>query len=440
MRLIPHLSFMPTDSGFIAERKEIVRQALTGGSLRNVLALSSSTAVAQAIGILTAPILTRLYLPGEFGAFSIYLSGVMLMSTIVCLRYDTTIVLVKQRRTALLLVLLSAVIAGVLSFGAWVPIMAFEDGIHGMVGLGEHRLLVVLPVSLLLTALYKIASNWSVRRKDFAGLSFSKLWQSLPQTAGQISLGLLHFGAWGLVVGEILGRLLGFLTLAYRGREAFADRMPVSVRRARALLSHYRHFPLYSTWSALINEAGTVAPVFFLAAFYGAGAAGLFALVQRVFALPMDLVGQTALTLYTAEAADAIRNHRRALYGHFRKTFLSLLALAVVPVSLLIWQGPWLFDAVFGHEWHAAGVYAQVLAIAYGLRLAVAPIGQTLPMLGRQKLILVIEMTRLTAVVSVFVCGHSLQLDVQTVLTWYAAILIGFQLWMLFATWKAVKA
>ena len=391
--------------------------------------------------MLAAPILTRLYSPDEFGAFAIYLNGVMLLSVIACLRYEMTIVLVKQRRTAMLLVLLCALIAGFLTLGLWVPIIGFEQTIHSMAGLeAESHLLLVLPVSFMLAALYKIASNWTVRNKDYAGLALSKLWQSLPQTAGQISLGLLHFGVSGFVISEMVGRLLGVLALAVRSRKAFfTPRFTHLRRRAVTLLSYYRHYPLYSAWSALINQAGSVAPVFFLAALYGPRTAGLFALVQRVFALPMDLVGQTASTMYMAEASHAIRTDIAHLYRIFLRTFLSLLMLAAIPASLLIWSGPRLFNMVFGHEWYDAGIYAQIVALAYGVRLAVSPISQTMQMLGRQKLALLIEINRLVCIVSVFVCGYLLKSEVEAVLSWYSAILIGFQMWMLLATWQLVK-
>lgn len=419
----------------------MIRQVLNRDTIQKVFAISSGTIVAQALGLLAAPILTRLYLPAEFGAFAIYLNGVMLIAAVSCLRYEMTIVLVKQRRTAVLLVLLSALIAGVVSLLLWAPIMAFGDQIHQMVGLGvENHLLWALPVSLVLTALYKIASNWAVRSKDYAGLSLSKVWQSLPQMAGQISFGLFHWGVWGLVAGEMIGRLLGLLTLVYKGRKALPARMPMRLQRMRLLLSHYRAYPLCSTWSALINEAGSVAPVFCLAALYGAGTAGLFALVQRVFALPMDLVGQTAVTLYTAEASHAIRTNRRTLYGIFLKTFLSLVAIAVIPVVLMMWSGPRLFEVVFGHEWETAGMYAQIMAAAYGVRMAVSPLSQTLQMLGKQRAILFIEIARLMSIVSVFACGHLFKLGIEVVLSWYSGMVITFQMWMLFATWKAVKA
>lgn len=415
-------------------------RVLQKGNVRNVLTLSSGTVTAQAIGVLAAPVLTRLYLPSEFGAFAIYLNSVMLVSVIACLRYEMTIVLVKQYRTAKTLVVLCILIASGLAVGLWIPLAVYADSIHAMMGLdGENRLLLVLPISVLLVASYKVLSNWVMRRKEYGVLAVSKLWQSIPQTVGQLSFGLLHFGVWGLVIGEIVGRLFGVLVLASKSREMFPIQISLGLQRVAALLSYYRHYPLYSSWSALINEAGSVTPVFFLAMLYGPGTAGFYALVQRAFALPMDLVGQTALTMYVAEAAQAIRTNPGALYGLFMKTFLWLLAIAVVPVGLLLWCGPQLFGVVFGREWDMAGVYAQIMAAAYGVRLAVSPLLQTLQMLGKQKFVLVVETTRFLGIVGNFGAGYLLKADVETVLLGHAGVLIAFYACMWMAAWKAAR-
>lgn len=409
--------------------------------VHNAVTLSSGTVTAQIVGVLAAPLLTRLYSPSEFGAFAIYLNIVMIISVISCLRYESTIPLVRQTRTALLLVILCALIAGILSVGLWVPIIAFEGAIQTCFGFGvANRLLLLLPVSFALTALYRIASNWAVRNKDYMGLSLSKLWQSLPQTAGQISFGLLHFGMWGLVIGEIIGRLLGLLALIRRSHKVFGGTKLIYPRRMLTLLSYYKDYPLYSTWSALMNEAGSAAPVFFLAAIYGPETAGLIALVQRIFAAPMDLISQTALTMYMGEASQALRNDLGQLHSIFLKVFFSLLALAIFPTALLVWRGPELFDALFGHAWSVAGTYAQIVAVAYGIRMAVSPISQTLQILGRQKLILLIEISRLLGILCVFAGGHLLKLETETVLSWYSGVLTLSQLWILFVTWAITKS
>jgi hypothetical protein len=61
----------------------------------NVTILATSTAFGQGI-VLLAPILTRLYLPGDFGVMAAYASIILILSVIAALRYDFVIPLLES--------------------------------------------------------------------------------------------------------------------------------------------------------------------------------------------------------------------------------------------------------------------------------------------------------------------------------------------------------
>ena len=74
---------------------------------RNVLTLMTGTTIAQAIPIAISPILTRIYTPEEFGVFALYLSIIMLFSSLVAGKYELSILIPKHDKNAKNLVLLS---------------------------------------------------------------------------------------------------------------------------------------------------------------------------------------------------------------------------------------------------------------------------------------------------------------------------------------------
>ena len=59
----------------------------------DILRLVSGTGAAQLIGILAAPILTRLYAPEAFGETAAFISIVAIFGVVACLRYELAIVL-----------------------------------------------------------------------------------------------------------------------------------------------------------------------------------------------------------------------------------------------------------------------------------------------------------------------------------------------------------
>jgi len=71
----------------------------------------------------------------------------------------------------------------------------------------------------------------------------------------------------------------------------------------------YKKFPLYSTWSALLNSTGAQLPVLIFTAYYSPLIAGLYMLTQRVIKTPLSIVGQAVTQLFISN----IRNEEEKL-------------------------------------------------------------------------------------------------------------------------------
>ena len=64
----------------------------------NVLKLTSGSIVAQGLGILVAPILTRLFVPEAFGVAALFASITSIIGVVACLRYELSIMLPKTNK------------------------------------------------------------------------------------------------------------------------------------------------------------------------------------------------------------------------------------------------------------------------------------------------------------------------------------------------------
>jgi len=82
---------------------------------RNVITLMTGTGLAQAIPVAISPILTRLYSPEDFGTFAVYMAVVSIASVLVTGRYELAIMLPKNDRDALHIVVLSAGLSCIIS-------------------------------------------------------------------------------------------------------------------------------------------------------------------------------------------------------------------------------------------------------------------------------------------------------------------------------------
>src|SRR5215475_6292930 len=71
-----------------------------GAFIRSVSLLAGGTAIAQAIAVLAAPVLTRLYRAEDFGYLQIYMSVMAFAVVAVTLRFDQAVFLPEQDSVA----------------------------------------------------------------------------------------------------------------------------------------------------------------------------------------------------------------------------------------------------------------------------------------------------------------------------------------------------
>ncbi len=73
------------------------------------------------------------------------------------------------------------------------------------------------------------------------------------------------------------------------------------------------------------------------------------------------------------ESATKELYEQKNYYNSFKKTTLLLSIVAILMVIVLfLFAPPFLFHIVFGSNWKEAGIYVQILAPMFGLRLIVS--------------------------------------------------------------------
>ena len=385
------------------------RSALAGGGTgrggdftRKVMVLSGATLLGQGVVVASTPLLTRLYTPEEFGVMAAFVSLLLILLPVSSLRYELAIPLAEDDRSAasLLALACAAVVATSAVIGA--AVLLFPAPIAAAMGdPAVAPFLWLLPLALLGAGTYQALNYWAIRHGRFKSIALTRLTQSVGQVAAQLAGGLLNLGVFGLVGGDAVGRIGGtgtLGTLALR-RDGEALRA-VTAARMGEVARRFRRFPLISSGSALLNSVGLNAPALLLAAMYGPATAGLFVLAQRVIGMPMRLLGNAVAQVYLSEAGRLVHQDPDGVRRLFVRTGRRLLLAGVAPTLLIALVGGVLFRGVFGAEWHQAGVYAQVLALAFAAQTVMDPLSQTLNVLHRQDLQLAWDAVRVTAVVA----------------------------------------
>ncbi len=370
---------------------------------RNVAILGGGTALAQGINVLLAPVLTRLYLPASFGQYALFVCFLNFAMVGVSLRYELGIVAAPTERKAAQLTFaafLFCVPASLIAGGVLFAFIHFS--LLGFNTLPSYATSLMLAI-LLFVGAFAALRYWFVREEQFRFISQAVVVQNVVRAIGQAVAGLLGIELAGLLAGEALGRSAGMsrmFRIAWPRMKALV--FPFDRQSFNEVLRENWQFPTYSLPSSLVDSAATNICIPLVVWYYGTGAGGHFALVQRVLAVPLVLISASVADAFQARLALHARNAPERIGQLFRRTSLGLVAVGLVPTLLLAFYAEPAFRIVFGQKWMVAGRMAAIVAPYFLAQFVVSPLSRLVFVLEGQRLKLIYDILALGGMVGVF--------------------------------------
>ena len=358
-----------------------------------VSALVGGTAGSQILLVLAAPLLTRLYTPEDFGLLAVYGSLLAIIGVVASLHYELAIPLPEDDDAAANIAVLSLILVVTTSLLTCIAILLWGSMVVEFFGVPKlANFLWLLPAGVLLTGFYTVFNYCGIRTKRFADIAATKLNQAVATLAIQI-VGF-KLGGVALLLGQVAGQSAGTTSLAIRTlkRPEFKQ---VSLSKMKACFLHYKDFPLYTTWSSLVNTAGHQLPPLIFITLFSAGAAGIYAVANRLLTMPATLIGGAVAQVFFSHGVDGHRSGNLNIL--YTKVQNILIQLGLPPAILLILFGPELFAFSFGNEWRDAGVLSQWLVVGAFLGFVVSPLSSIFSILEMQRLGLMLQLFLLLA-------------------------------------------
>jgi O-antigen/teichoic acid export membrane protein len=347
------------------------------GFMRDTAVLTAGLAASQLLMLAVLPLWSRLYTPAEFAAWALWSAVVSVVSMLLLMRYDTSIVIAQDDAQARALVRLCITLA--LTGGALLAVVAWWLPIRwlnalGLAPLGKWTALAVCAGAL--AALLAAGQAWANRQGQYGRITASRLTLAVVTVMVGTALGLQHVDN-GLLVAPLLAGLAALAVLVWRLN-------PHSGLRAAARA--HVNAPRYLWPSAMLDAVTQQIPLWLTALWFTPDLAGQFGLAWRVLALPALMLASAAGSVFYQRFAQAIRSDDRAQAVRLmRGTWRVLSLVGVVPaVLMLLWGAP-LFSWAFGAPWAQAGQIAAVLAPMLWAMMVSSPTSGALIVLGLQK-------------------------------------------------------
>lgn len=407
---------------------------------KNIFLISSGTVLAQGITILLTPIVTRLYLPNDYGVLTSFNSVIAILIILASFDYHKAIPLAKNDKQVINLIFLSSLILISITLSLFLVLYFFGEAIFDNLNLNDLlNFKFYLPLALFFMGAYKIFLEYALRNRDYKTITKTSIYQSSFANSFRIILGYFNTGAIGLILSAIIGKSFGLYSLI---KPLFSTKKIINYINKTNLLNviiRYKRYPLYSTPSNLIYTLGNNLPMLFILVFFGSYEVGLFGLANNIINIPLALVGMSVSQVFFAEAAKIGKHKPTELKNISTKLVSKLATFGLIPLLFVIIFGPQVFSFVFGNQWYKAGEYARVLSVMVYFHLLILPVGRLLEILELQKLGLIFNATRLICIGLVFFVTLKLNLSSINTIISYSLINSFFYILLLLFVLKTLK-
>ena len=373
--------------------------------ITNVLKLVSGSVIAQALGILLVPIITRLYSPGDYGAFQVFLSISSILAVLSCLSYQLAIMLPKEEEDSANIVTLCIALVSIISVvsgGVFILLSGWVGETLNTPDLSQY--LIFLPVVVFLNGLFVVVNYWLSRRVRFGTLATAQVANSVSSKFVQIGTGFGSASPLGLILGLIAGYGAALLVMLRGIREDLPLFRSVSLSRITYLAKRYRRFPLFTSWSTVANSASLQVAPLMLASFFNPAIVGFYGVAHMVVNMPMSLIGSATGQVFFQKASEEM-NRTGSVKTVVREVHQRLVSIGIFPILILMIIGEELFALVLGAQWGTAGGYARILAPWLLLVFIASPLSTIFSVLERQTIGLAFNLMVLFSRIAVLYVG-----------------------------------
>lgn len=397
--------------------------------VRNVFAVATGIAAAQAISLAFMPFLTRLYGPEAFGALAAFTAILNIITPLATLGYANAIVMPKTQEGANAVARLSLVSAVIVSPVALIVIYAFQEQLASLAGLSsEPNLLYLIPISLVLVALLSVANQAAIREGLFKAKSSSYVASTFIVNLGKLGVGYISATGITLIIFLIISNLINYTMLMARVPKvgAFDFRQWFGISGIRQAAFNYKDFAIYRMPQSILNAASLGLPVILLTNFFSTSVAGQYAITTLILGAPVMLLGNSVLEVFFPKITTLVRDNPASAFHMLWKSTLLMSVIGLVPFSIIFLWGDLILPWVLGEAWGRAGEYSQWIALWMFSVLITRPAVAAMPVLKLQGFLLVYEIIITVLRIGSISLGATLGGDLMAVTLFSVVNIIGY--------------
>lgn len=355
--------------------------------VRNVVTMMSGTVLSQMLPILLSPIMTRIFSPTDYGIYGLYMAISGILNVLVTSHYNHAIMLPNEEDESVNIIGLCLVITVAVSILLSIMFQLLNKPIAIFFGIQSIAMwLYCVPLSVLLSGCYSALNYWTNKNCKYKRLAVSRMAQTIIMLSVQVVLGLIYKDVAGLLLGLLAGQLVSTLILFAQVWKDDGQKFSstLGLNKIYSVAVKHKSFAYYLLPADFINAFNNQVPTFLLTKFASAAEVGKYNFTQRILGLPVTFISSSLIDVFKQRAISDY-NQLGNCRDIYKKTFITLALLGLLPLLIILFTAPSLFAFVFGERWRDAGVYAQILSVMFYLRLVISPLSYIYYIVGKQR-------------------------------------------------------
>ena len=328
-------------------------------TLKNSATLLSANIIAQGIGFLFYPLLTRLYSAQDFGVLNLFLSIGGILTLFATADYQYAVLLPKSEKKAADTVRFAFLITFGITLLCGLSVF-FRHPIARLFKAPELAFIYpLLPLFVLLSAAWVLLNYWFTRRERFGAVASCQVTQNLSNSLFKYGAGKAGWFRYGLAASTVAGLAVSLAAVLLPNKAACRPLLRAG-NGWRSAARRYVRFPLFSLPRTIVNNISCNLPVFLLTPYFGLKEMGYLGMGMTLAQRPVSMVTASLCQVFFQKTAKDVQE-RRSIRAFFNKVVLGGgLAVAAV-FAVLYFVLPSLTGWLLGAGWETTGHYIRLM-------------------------------------------------------------------------------
>lgn len=387
---------------------------------KDILFQASGNMVAQIVGIIGLPILTRLYLPEDFADQAIFIQLTTIFTAFITLRFEYFIPILKNENESVILSMWVAkfgMMICVLITTATLVLDYIDRNWFSIIPIKNYYYLV--PITAYITSLSFLYQHEAQRVNEYklSGIAetVSKLFYVISGVVGSVfssSLALILTSVFG-AAGKIL-IVKRFIIIRMIEKNSHKE-----------LFKRYRGRAFGMVGANTLLALTNIIPLYTVNLMYGSAILGQLSLVMMTIFLPSGLVGAAVGNVFY-QRAGLFWNYGKIneLKLLWAKTIVKLISFALPIYIITFILSPWAYPFVFGRAWEEAGNYASIISFAAFFSFIAGPFDRLSVVLNLTYYLPIIHMLRFTLIALISFVAIKFNFEFESYLYNYSLVMM----------------